>query len=257
MMDSSVANALGSILTTVEQSLHRWERGGSQRILSSSPRQGSDRSIFSSFFGKPRINHQLLEHLEGDIDDDDESILAPLIEKSKRPLLRDLTVDPSTLCKAACAFQRLCKKYPFMKGGWTITRVAVRLLSSKDARLMKECSIHDISRLCEATVLSDADGHGRELITGLFARRVLQLLNDVLDIEPDKTVESSIKLANASGPEKSSLLLSLGQLGAKHRLKDDAKHTAYKKMRLVSNTPLLSTDEVSSLDGSLSLKLVS
>ena len=255
MIDPSVANALGSILTTVEQSLHRWERGDCQRVISSSS-QG-DTSLFSSFFGKPRIHHQLPEHLEGDLDDDDESVLAPLLEKSKRPLLRDLTVDPSTLCKAACAFQRLSKKHPYVKGGWTLTRVAVRLLSSKDARLMKECSIHDIARLCEATVLSEADGHGRELITGLFARKVLQVLNSALDDELDQKVDSSIDLTAASPPEKSSLLLSLGQLGAKHYSSDDAKHSAYKKMRLESNSPLLSKHEIHSLDLSSTLKLVS
>lgn len=250
MITLTVADALGSILATVEHSLHRWERG----TVPSSLNQASEASVFSSFFGKPRLNHQLLEHMLNDGEDDDESALGPLLEKSRKPLLRDLSVDPSTLCRAACAFQRLSKSHPYMKGGWTLTRVAVRLLSSKNARLMKECSIHDIVRLCEATVLCEADGHGRELITGLFARKVLQVLNESLDSASE---ESSIDVSMASASELSSLLWSLGELGAKHHQIDDARHSAYKRMRLVSEVSLLSQDQVKSLDCSSTLKLVS
>lgn len=252
MINLSVADALGSILATVEQSLYRWERG----TVPTSSNQASEASVFSSFFGKPRLNHQLLEHMLNDGEDEDESVLGPLLQRSGKPLLRDLSVDPSTLCKAACAFQRLSKKHPYMKGGWTLTRVAVRLLSSKNARLMKECSIHDIVRLCEATALGEADGHGRELITGLFARKVLQVLNDSLDCATEKT-DSSIDVSTASPSELCSLLWSLGELGAKHYLSDDARHSAYKRMRLVSETSLLSQDQVKALDCSSALKLVS
>jgi hypothetical protein len=255
MMTLSAADALGSILATVEQSLHRWERGECNRAMPS-PNQNNDASVFSSFFGKSRLNQQLLEHMLIDGEDEDDSVLAPLLEESRKPLLKDLSLDPSTLCKAACSLQRLSRAYPNMKGGWTITRVAVRLLSSKNAQLMKECSIHDISRLCEATVLSEADGHGRELITGLFARKVIQVLNDSLDSTAEKQ-DGCIEVSAASSRELCLLLWSLGELGAKHYRNDDARHLAYKKMRLVSEAPLLSKDQIESLDFSSSLKLVS
>eukprot|EP00980_Cylindrotheca_fusiformis_P007972 scaffold1697_cov120-Cylindrotheca_fusiformis.AAC.54 len=189
-----------------------------------------------------------------DGEDEDDSPLGPLLQKSRKPLLRDLSVDPSTLCRAACAFQRLSKQYPYMKGGWTLTRVAIRLLSSKNARLMKECSIHDIVKLCEATVLCEADGQGRELITGLFARKVLQVLNESLDCE-QKEETSTIDLSRASSSELCTLIWALGELGTKHHRSDESRHSAYKRMRLVAPTPLLSQEQVKKLECSSVVKL--
>jgi hypothetical protein len=252
----SVGVALGRILATVEQSLHRWERGDCQSPIVDNGSLSSDASVFSSFFGKPRMNLAILEQMGSDHDNEDELELAPLLEKSHRPMLRDLSVDPSTLCKAACGFQRLSAKHPHIKGGWTLTRVAVRLLSSKDARLMRECSIHDIVRLSEAAVLSDVDGHGRELITGLFARKVVQVLNEALDSGRDGK-SGSVDVAAATPSEVCTLLWALGELGAKHSLDDEASHSAYKKMRLIAGTPLLTRDQVKSLDVSSAIKLVS
>jgi hypothetical protein len=260
LSDGSVAIALGRILATVEHSLHRWERGECQSHLQDkddSLSLGNDASVFSSFFGKPRLNLPLLEQVVTDQDDEDESLLATILDATRRPMLQDLSIDPSTLCKAACAFQRLSAKHRHINAGWTLTRVAVRLLSSKDARLMRECSINDIVRLCEATVLNDVDGHGRELITGLFARKVVQVLNDALDKGGDGGADSSINVASASPYEISTLLWALGELGAKHSLSDEARHSAYKKMRLVSAVPLLTKDEVKLLDASAVIKLVS
>jgi hypothetical protein len=255
----SVAVALGRILATVEQSLHRWERGDCKILFrdNTSSSLGSDVSLFSSFFGRPRVNQPLLEQMLSDDGDDDDSVLAPLLEKSRRPLLRDLSVDPSTLCKAACAFQRLSVEHPHIKGGWTLTRVAIRLLCSKDARLMRECSIHDIARLCEAAVRSDADGHGRELITGLFAHKVVQVLNESLEQGGDAKIDSSIDFTEASPSEISLLLWALGELGTKHTLNDETRRSAYKKMYLVAVTPFLTRDQVKSLDVSSAMKLVS
>lgn len=124
-----------------------------------------------------------------------------------------------------------------------MTRVAVRLLSSKHARLMKECSIHDIVRLCEAAVLSDVDGHGRELIIGLFAREVVKVLNEVL--EDESRHETSIDIASASSTEISTLIWTLGEMGVKY---SPGKQPSSKKMRLTIAEPLLQGIRVKSLN---------
>ena len=255
--DPDVASALGGVLATVEESLHRWERGLYQGPSHDDDdhQLNDDASRFSSFFGKSRLNSKLLDQRIGDRDDDDdESTLAPLLARSHLPMLRDLTVDPSTLCKAACGFARLSAKHPYITGSWALTRVAVRLLSSKDARLMKECSIHDIVRLCEAAVLSEVAGHGRELVIGLFARKVVCVLNNALDTSDPA---SSIDVASASSTEIATLLWTLGELGVKHSLPDESRHSAHKRMRLVTETRLLTRDQLKTLDTSSIVRLVS
>ncbi len=233
--------ALGKILAAAEHSLHRWERVDFAKDVSS-VESHSESPLFSTFFGRSRMNLPILEQAINDDDDDDDLSLAPL-GRSQRPKLRDLMIDPSTLCKAACGFQRLSNEHPYIKGGWTLTRVAVRLLSSKNASLMKECSIHDIVRLCEAAVLSDVDGHGRELIIGLFARQVVKVLNEVLD--EDTKHGTSIDIETVSSTEMSTLIWTLGEMGAKY---SPGKHTSGKKMRLGFAEPLLRRIRVASLD---------
>lgn len=247
-------DALGSILASAEHSLHQWERGK----MSTTQSEVQDASVFSSFFGKSRLKDHLLEHSlnDGDDDDDDENALAPILEKSRKPLLKDLPVDPATLCRAACGYQRLSRKYPSMKGAWALTRVAIRLLVSKNARLMKECSIHDVIRLCEATVLAEADGHGTDLVIGLFARKVLQVLNAALDNDSD-AIDSSIDVSQASHGEICTLIWSLGVFGVKHHFHDDAKRSAYKRMHFVCKSALLSPSAIDTLDTPSLSRLVS
>jgi hypothetical protein len=215
--------------------------------------------LFSSFFGKPRDNHPLLEQLVGDHDDDDDNALAPIIKKSRRPLLRDLSVDPSTLCKAACAFQRILLLHPEIKGGWKLTSVAIRLLTSKNARLMRECSIQDIVRLCEAAVRSEAEGQGRELVTRLFAHKVVQVLNEVLHDDSRKTTgTSSIKIEAASPMEKATLLWALADLGVKLTIPDqESRPTAYRRLQLMTDQSLMTPEQLASLDTGSAVKLVS
>ena len=106
-------------------------------------------------------------------------------------------------------------------------------------------------RLCEAAALSQTDGHGRELITGLFARKVLHVLNEACH---DR--ESSVDITAASPSEISTLLWALGELGAKHSLEFEGKHSAHKKMRLVVSDVVLTEGQLRSLDASSALKLV-
>jgi hypothetical protein len=239
-LHASEVAALGRILATTEMSLHRWEHPGECTADAPSAGSHSDASVFSSFFGRPRINLPLLESAVDD-DDDDDDVLGPFVEQSLRPKLRDLSVDPSTLCKAACNFQRLSSKHHHIKGGWVLTRVAIRLLSSKNARLMKECSIHDLVRLCEAAVLSDMDGHGRELIIGLFARQVVSVLNGALDEETRN--DYSINVEAASSSELVTLIWALGELGVKSSPVGEGN----KKMRLLFLESLVSDIDIKSL----------
>jgi len=234
--------ALGKILAAAEHSLHRWERVDFSKDISSFE-SSAESPLFSSFFGRPRMNLAILEQAVNDDENEDDIALAPL-GRSQRPKLRDLMLDPSTLCKAACGFQRLSKEHPYIRGGWTFTRVAVRLLSSKNARLMKECSIHDIVRLCEASVLSDVDGHGRELIIGLFARQVVTVLNEVL--EDDSRHDTAIDIETASSTEISTLIWTLGEMGVKYA--HGKQPSSNKKMRLVFAEPLLRRIRVKSLN---------
>jgi hypothetical protein len=246
LLGTSEVVALGRVSATTEMSLHRWERGECE---TDTPPVGchGDGSVFSSFFGRPRINLPLLEQALNDEEDDDDVALAPLLRK--RPKLRDLSIDPSTLCKAACNFQRLSAKHPHINGGWTMTRVAVRLLSSKNARLMKECSIHDITRLCEAAVLSDVDGHGRELIIGLFARQVVKVLNGALDDDDETRDEfSAIKIDSATSSEIVTLIWALGELGVKHAPVGEGRHMANKKMHILHLDLIQSKIQIQLLD---------
>ena len=245
VLDTSEMLALGKVLATAEHSLHRWERVDFATGDAASTESHVDSPLFSSFFGRPRRNLAILEQAVNDDDDEDDIVLAPL-GRSQRPKLRDLMIDPSTLCKAACSFQRLSTKHPYIKGGWAFTRVAVRLLSSKNARLMKECSIHDIVRLCEAAVLSDVDGHGRELIIGLFARQVVKVLNEVL--EGENQHDTSINIGSASSSEISTLIWALGEMGVKCSSAGHSEQSSNKKMRLIFTEPLLDCIQVESLD---------
>ncbi len=261
LFDPQTSISLGRILSTVEQSLYRWERGDCTTVSNAGSNPTSlahEVPIFSSFFGRSRVNQPLLEQVVCDQDDDDDdNKFAPLLPKARRPLLRDLSVDPSTLCKAACAFQRLSLKHPEIKGGWKLTNVAIRLLTSKNARLLKECSVHDIIRLCEAAVRSEAESHGRELITGLFAHKVVQVLNDVLSESADSQRSTSIIIDAASPVEAATLIWALGNLGVKHSLSDESRGMAYKRLHLVTETALLTTEQVQQLDSASSAKLVS
>jgi hypothetical protein len=210
-----------------------------------------DSTLFSTFFGRSRLNLKVLNQAVGyNEEDEDEIVLAPLLEKSHLPLLRDLTVDPSTLCKAACGFARLSSKHQ-VSAGWSLTRVALRLLSSKNARLMKECALPDLIRLCEAAALSDGCGQNSELIIGFFVRKVIQVLNDSLSSE-----NRLLSIYSATPPEIASLFWSLGKLGVRHSLGEEDRKTAYRRMRLVADRRVLSKTQIMSLSDKDIIKLV-
>ena len=167
-------------------------------------------------------------------------------------------MDPSTLCKASCAFQRLLVDHPDIKGGWKLTSVAIRLLTSKNARLMRECSIHDLVRLCEAAVRSGTNGPEGVLVTRLFAHKVVQVLNDVFAEQPETLNDAtSIKIESARPAEMATLIWALGDMGVKLTVPDgDSRPTAHRRLHLMTDKSLMTMEEVNSMDTGSVMKMV-
>jgi hypothetical protein len=239
--------SLGKILATIETSLLQWES-----CKLSLKKDGADSvnvreaTRFASFLGRSRLHVPFLDQR---LDDLMEETSEPQVqEKSRLPLLRDLPIDPLTLCKLACWFERLADRRPGVKTSHTLTRIALRLLTSREGRLLVECPTHDLVRLCEAAARTDLSV-GRELIS-LFTRRVVRLLNsghyrseyhDVTSLGPGDTV---------------TLLWSLGELGVKYHPKDREKASAHRRLNLVTSLPTLNKDELIMLSNPSAKNLV-
>lgn len=241
-----VADALGRVLSTVETSLLQWESGsGCYAVSTDSVNKESTR--FASFFGRSRFHIPFLDHKDDESEDVDESHPRPLKGKKHLPLLRDLPIDPSTLCKAACSFAILPLSYPAIKGSETLLRIALRLLTSRNGRLLQECPRQDVIRLCEAVATNESP-YGREQI-GLFTRRVVRLLN-----ESDE--ESADSLSSNSPRDIACLVWSLGELGVKHQPGQIDTASAHRRLQLVRELPFLSEDQVRSLPSVFVTRLV-
>ncbi|KAL3906954.1 MAG: hypothetical protein SGILL_009069 [Bacillariaceae sp.] len=129
----------------------------------------------------------------------------------------------------------------------------VRLMASKNGRLLKEISIHDLVRLCEAAVLNHVDGHGRELIVGLFARQVVSLLNDALANGENKS--SAIVLADITSSEAATLIWVLGELGVKVSPPEDSSQSN-RKMKIDTLEPIVSKIKVELIDSTRLHRLI-
>jgi hypothetical protein len=248
-----VAESLGRTLSAVESSLLFWENGPRTTTTMNSGRVLVEDSLhFSTFFGKRfpilLLNHGVNEH-------DDEEGENPQADR-KLPLLRDLTVDPSSLCKLVAGFSALSENEHFIEGGWTFLRVAVRLLASKNGQLMEQCPIGDVIRLCHACATRKTNGREQEQVVHLFARRVVQFMNEALDPDLDAHGKAADRLAHASPWEISILIWSLGELGARHFTADENRRLAYRKLHLITDRPLLKEDELQSLSAASTANLV-
>jgi hypothetical protein len=241
-----VAEALGRVLSTVESSLLQWESGaGCYAVSTDSVNKESTR--FASFFGRSRFHIPFLDHKDDESEDVDEFHHRSLVGKRRLPLLRDLPIDPSTLCKAACSFAILPSSYTAIKGSETLLRIALRLLTSRNGRLLQECPRQDVIRLCEAVATNESP-YEREQI-GLFVRRVVRLLN-----ESDE--ESVDGLSSNSPSEIATLVWSLGELGVKHQPGQTDTASAHRRLQLVRELPFLSEDQVRSLPSVCVTRLV-
>jgi hypothetical protein len=243
LIDLTVSEPLGQILSIVETSLLRWESG--QQPVSASA-QFEDYVRFSSFLGRPRMSSPtLLDQRVGEFDVDDE-VISILPEKSSLPLIRDLSTDPATLCKLASGLSKFAATHPEIKGAWTIARVAVRLLVSRNGTLMKETSMKDIISLSVACASNKIPGYGRETVPRLYAKRVVELLNEVFDVPTDNEVATT-SLLKVSPHDVTNLVWSLGELGIRHDKKGDKLSPARRKLSLVTAKSLLEDHQIATL----------
>lgn len=206
-------------------------------------------SSFSSFFGRARHLVSILDQQHEESAEEADDLTMPSIAKPTRlPLLKDLPLDPSTLCKLACSFVRLRTRYSFTDGGGRLGKTALRLLTSRNGRLLRECPMHDLVRLCDAVATSEMTIAGRERISN-FIRRFVHYLNDF----------SSDESFPLSSQDISSLLWSLGELGVRYHPNDSKEDaaTAYRKLQLVTEIPSIPTEHLERFSDDLLSRTVS
>lgn len=222
--------ALAGCLSAIEASLLDWEDGklSSQRhdVDVGSSRDGNR---FAYFFGKARVQVAMLnQRLDDAIEDGDDILLTFVKRKTSLPLLKDLPLDPSTLCKTACSFANLRRRKSFLSGGDTLERVALRLMTAKAGRLLSDCPISDLVRLCSAIATSDSTAADRERV-GLFVRRLICYFNK----------EAQIESWNLKPLEIATLHWSLGELGVKFYPGDSDLTSAHRRLHLFKEIPLV------------------
>ena len=241
-------------MTAIETSLLRWESGHFTNHTVEEKRPNR-RNRFVTFFQK-RWMHAGEDRI-GDFHDDDDTNLSSPQESGKLPLLRDLPIDPSTLCRLASSCFRAAEDQHIADGSWTLLRVAVRLLTSKHGYLLKETSIQGMIGLCKACASNKEVGKGRDYISRILARRIVQLLNEALQETKAESASGLHMLSEATPAELCSLFWSLGEIGVRHSSIDESPLFAFKRMRLVTDKPLLSRDELESLSPASFATLVS
>jgi hypothetical protein len=247
-----IAHALGLILSTVEASLIFWESGTTTSLRNPESENATVKESirFASVFGRTRFHFPLLDHkMDEGLENHVDSATHTLSEKSKLPLLREIPTDPSTLTKLACSFTKLSVERPSVDAMVTLNRVALRLLSSRGGRLIRDCPSEDIIRLCEAIAISKDSASNREVVSS-FVRRLLKLLND-------EGFDGKSSLFSDGRPrDVARLVWSLGELGVKHAPNADDPSTAYRRLQLTADRPFVLGDRVQELFNSDLVKLI-
>jgi hypothetical protein len=213
-----------------------WKKGdSSSKIIGDDVSQEKDSPLrFVSLFGKTRHHSSFFEqHRDEQTDYIDDYSGLVLGKKTQLPLLKDLPIDPSTLCKMASSLGKLSAAQSYISAGETVIRILLRLLSSKNGQLLRACPKQDLILVLDAVAMTDLRV-GRERI-GLFIRRVVQLFND-----PSEFAEMVV-----SPRDKAKLIWAFGQLGVKYRL------------QLTSDIPLVDVDQLPALSVDCLSKLVS
>lgn len=173
----------------------------------------------------------------------------PTITKTSRlPLLKELPLDPSTLCKLTCSFVILRKHHASIDAGDRLCKTALRLLTSRSGRLLRECPMHDLVRLCDAVATSGMSIAGRERISN-FVRRFVHYLNDL----PSSDSDASFPL---SSQHIVSLVWSLGELGVRYNPDKEQSATAYRRLQLVAEIPCLSKSQLQQFSDEMLSKMV-
>ena len=222
----SSLQSLGQMLGLIDMSLISWEVGHSYAMpnISGEQRDSSkEENRFTSFFGRARSHIPKFERKMEEPLEDSEEYHSPLVveEKARRPFLKDFPVDPSTLCKLTGSLSRPDVLFSEACDTQTMTKVILRLMTSRNGRLLGECNIYDLTALCVAAVRS----RERELV-GLFARRAVRMLNDHPSL-----------IRSATPLILSRLLSALGDLGVKYHAPDNST-MAYRRLQLTTRLPV-------------------
>ena len=272
LSDRKLAEAdieLGKLLVKVEFSLSEWESGA---LAASKARDRDDRrrrSRLVSFFGR-RWSKRDHEYEESSEDYDDYTVPSLLSEKARLPLLKDFPVDPSTLSKLTWSSSCLARSV-FPSTSDTLARVALRLFTSRNGRLLREeCQIYDLASIgtlfyiftnktypstFHRFSLYEFAGLARAAVTvgsslrelvSLFARRLVKVLNECPGLW-----ETSPPIHSAA------LLFSLGRLGVKYNPShgQDAS-TIYRRLQLVSPLPRFNSRDLDLLPPSVLVQMV-
>eukprot|EP00815_Leptocylindrus_aporus_P010890 CAMPEP_0116075644 /NCGR_PEP_ID=MMETSP0322-20121206/16754_1 /TAXON_ID=163516 /ORGANISM="Leptocylindrus danicus var. apora, Strain B651" /LENGTH=1349 /DNA_ID=CAMNT_0003565735 /DNA_START=8 /DNA_END=4058 /DNA_ORIENTATION=+ len=184
---SNMAFGVGRIITAIEASLQRWERGLYSRIKSlSSPLRSN------TIFGESITSSDIVEKMGMH----DSTLSLPPIE--------DLRIDPSTLCKCAWAATQLSIENPLLKNLQSeIVRITAKIFSQKEGRLFQFAKPDDVSRLCWSYVKLRCNGI-KKVTSSSMIRRVVQLIND-----------GNLDLEEMAPKDMIPLLWSLSEAGAK------------------------------------------
>lgn len=231
-----VANAFGKILMLIEASLLRWESGHGKKSTKTN-NSGKESVRFITFFGRTRFNLPLLDQKNDESYEEKDHFYVPSFSQKHLPLLRELPIDPSTLCKLAYALARLKDRHHLLIDDKNLVRILIRLMISRNGRLLGECSIQDLARLCYAAAHMQSVT-ARELL-GVFTRRVVQLLND-----DQSTLRDCVRRAEPT--ERAILIWSLGELGVRHQ-PDADKSSAYKRLQIVTDDLFVPIGELGEL----------
>lgn len=190
-------------------------------------------SKFVAFLGRSRFALRFFDQrIENSLDDSQDA--QELAKKSSRmPLLRDVPVDPLSLCKLSSAICKLAHQFDksLIQSG-VLTRISLRLFASHDGRLLRECPLPDLVRLAEAAALS-MEGAAARSLTGHFTRKVLHIINEM------PSDESGFIWLDLGPDDLSGLLWSLGQLGATFHGADQDRLTAHRRLHLAVKPRLL------------------
>eukprot|EP00977_Amphora_coffeiformis_P017885 scaffold6007_cov183-Amphora_coffeaeformis.AAC.9 len=221
--------SLGRVLGLIDISLSSWEAGGAHPAPKMDEEGETEHAKeafrFTSFFGRARSHITKFERKVEDMHDDldDYPVQSLLAEKTRLPFLKDFPVDPATLCKLCGSLNRPGTKYSRVCDTHTMAKVILRLMTSRNGRLLQECHVSDLAALC-VTAVSVTSSANRELV-GLFSRRAVKVLN-----------EHPSLLATAAPAILIKLIGALGDLGIKYHPEVDSRN-AYRRLQLTARLP--------------------
>jgi hypothetical protein len=212
-----LASSLGTMLSIVKSALLDWESG-------------------------TLLAHLMDQRIDQPSAEEGDEFSPSILTKRTLPLLKDLPLDPSTLCKITSSFGML-----HVGGGEVFARVALRLMTSRSGRLLQECPMNDIVRLCE-TLASGGVPLGRERVS-LFVRKLVYLFNTEW--------AAGDTYALTSG-DAAVLIWSLGELGVKCVADPGSEDvsSAHRRLQLLGRLPVDKID-TRSLSTENAMKLVS